>query len=65
MIAKILEEAFFWSVYDMRQSQKKYFTTRSPNALKEAKAKEKLVDKYIDYYRNKLAGIPQQGELYE
>jgi hypothetical protein len=59
------KEEFFWAVQAMRKSQKKYFVTRSPDALKEAKAKEKIVDKYIDSYIDDwLLGIPQQGDLY-
>jgi hypothetical protein len=54
-------EGFFGLVYEMRLSQKKYFITRSPTALSEAKEKEEAVDECIKYHRNKGAGNPQQG----
>ena len=57
-------EGFFSLVYEMRQSRMKYFLTRNPVALREAKCKEKAVDECIKYHRNKLADNPQQGELY-
>jgi hypothetical protein len=49
----------------MRQSQRKYFATRSPKVLGEAKKKEKAVDDYIENHLKDLTGIPQQGELYQ
>jgi hypothetical protein len=56
------KEEFFWSVHAMRQSQKKYFATRSPDALKKAKKAEKIVDDYLEYYLDGLMGLPQQGD---
>jgi hypothetical protein len=69
-IRKSIEErtktwkGFFDLVSEMRQSQKRYFATRNPVALKESKCKEKVVDDYISYHLETMAGIPQQGDLY-
>jgi hypothetical protein len=49
----------------MRQSKKKYFVTRDPTVLKDAKAKEKMVDDYIDRCLDAMTGMSQQGELYK
>jgi hypothetical protein len=58
-------EGFFDLVCEMRQSQRKYFLTRSPVALREAKRKDQAVDECIKYHLDKLAGNPQQGDLYQ
>jgi hypothetical protein len=57
-----LGKVFFTAVRDMRQSQKEYFATRSPAALKASKEKEKVVDKYIEYLNKN--GTQEQGERF-
>ncbi|MDR1201983.1 MAG: hypothetical protein LBL58_10200 [Tannerellaceae bacterium] len=48
-------------VRKMRQAQKKYFTTKSPAVLREAKELEEKVDKYLEFFS---PTGNQQGKLF-
>jgi hypothetical protein len=54
-------ESFFTAVEAMRTEQKRFFATKSPFALKEAKAIELEVDRFIKDRREKEAS--KQPEL--
>lgn len=54
---------FLRKVQLMRTAQNKYFSTRSPIALREAKRLETEVDKYIDEHLEQRPQ-PKQGEFF-
>lgn len=50
----------------MRDAQKRYFSTRSINALKESKALEKRIDGEIERVRRQLDGaVEKENTLFE
>ena len=51
-------------VFQMREAQKKYFKTRSREALQLSKQLEEEIDNILENRKNRNRNIVQQGELF-
>ena len=61
-MSKSLCNELYLLAKDLRMSQKKYFTSRSPYLLREAKAKESKMDKLLIQIEAKIAAKTQNTQ---